>query len=866
MSWRRELAKLGALFRLSKPVDDLAEEIRAHLRMEEQENLESGMPPEEAHYAALRRFGNVTLAQERSREMWVWNWVETLWQDLRYGLRMLTKNPGFTAVAVITLALGIGANTAIFSIVNGVLLRALPYPNAKSLVVAGLSLPDYRDVQESSQAFDRTAVWASNLYTVRDAAGAEQIAGIVASPDFFSVLGGAELGRVFRSDEDREPVTVISHELWQQRFSGDPGVLGKTLDLNSQKWTIVGVMPPAFQFPSAQYKLWVPMGFALAGAPGQAENRALRIFHMVALLKRGVTISRAQAGITALSRELQSQYPQTNKDFTITLLPFDDFLVGNVRSALLIVLALSGCVLLIASMNVANLLLARINVRQREISVRTAMGATRWRLARQVFTESVLLALLGAAAGLLAAFWGVKLFTQLFPAEFPRLQFVPIDFVVLLFTLGTSVFVAVLFGSAPALHALKADTNESLKESGRGFAGGAAGSRLRPALVVAEVALTLVALIGTGLMLRSFQNLRRADPGFDSENLLTMNFSLWKYQDPRRRIAVLNDVLDSIQRTPGVVAVGCGTGLPPVSPQRGTTFEVKGLRVADDSNFAYLIALTPDYFRALGTPLVQGRWFDKRDTESSPRVVIISGELARRLFPKNDPVGNQLRLVNPQQSGEWRTIVGVASTVRFSGLNDPFGAEIFTPFAQTPNVLPGGYLMVRTSGPPLRSVSAIQRAVASVDPQLDVVDVQEMEHLVSQSLAQPRFNTILISTFGGLALLLASIGVYAVIAYSVSLRVHEIGIRMALGAQKPDILKLVVGQGLHPTLMGVVIGIAGALALTRFLSSLLYGVKPTDMPTFVGVSLLLIGLALLATYIPARRATKVDPMVALRYE
>ena len=778
---------------------------------------------------------------------------------------MLLKNPGFSVVALIALALGIGANTAIYSVVYGVLLRPLSYPDADRLLVAGLSVPDYRDVKEANQVFDEMAIWGSNQYNVTVAGESQQALGAVVSPGFFSMLGQAAVGRTFTAEEDREPLVVLSSDLWRRRFGGDPEVLGRSLDLVGISHTIVGVMPPEFQFPNSQFKLWVTFGSALSQAPKQMENRQLRIFRTLAKLKPGITLSQAQAEIDAIAARIEQDHPDTNTGIRIAFTPIYERIVGSTRPALLVLLGTVGFVLLIACANVANLMLARTTARGREIAIRTALGAGRWRVARQLLTESVLLSVIGGALGLIVAVWGIDVLKSLSPNNIPRINEIGINFSVLLFTLGVAVMTGLIFGVVPALQATRFSLSDALKEAGRGLSGSVWGRRVRGGLVVAEIALSLVVLIGAGLLIKSFNRLLSSDPGFVADNMMTMSLELFRLKEPQRRVTVLRDVLAKLEQIPGVVAAGGGTGLPPVSPQRGTRFAIEGQDLTEaGANTAYFLAITANYFRALGTPLIQGREFDERDREGAPKVVVINHSMARALFPNDDPIGKHLKLINPEQSDDWRTIVGVVGDVKYSGLDDTAQQEIYTPFPQTPFLW--SYVMVRTSSDPAAFTASVRSAVSSADPNIIAVNIQPMRELVSQSVSSPRFNTILLSAFAGLALVLAAVGLYGVMSYLVTQRTREIGIRIALGARSRDVFRSVVGNALILALIGVGFGLAGAVAVTRVMSTLLYGVSATDPTTFVVISAMLIGVAVAASSVPARRATKVDPMVALRYE
>ena len=785
-------------------------------------------------------------------------------QDLRFAIRMLLKNPGFTSIAVIALALGVGANTAIFSVVYSVLLKPLPYQNADRLLVGRLSLPDYRDIKEANRSFDEMAVWASNQYSMPVASDSQSSLGATVSSEFFSMLGRPSIGRTFTPEDDREPLVVLSYDLWQRRFGGDPSVLGTTVDLSGRSHTIIGVMPAEFQYPSSEYKLWVTLGSAMSQAPEQAENRQLRIFSALAKLRANVTPAEARAEIDAISRRIEQDHLDTNAGVQIRFTPLFESIVRDVRPALLILLGTVGFVLLIACANVANLMLARTTTREREIAIRAALGAGRIRLARQLLTESVVLSVAGGALGLLAAVWGIDILVALNPKDIPRINSVGINLPVLLFTMGVAVSTGIVFGLAPALQATRFNLNDALKEGSRGVSGSVWGRRVRGALVVSEIALSLVVLIGAGLLIRSFGRLLNSNPGFVADNLVTMNLELFRYKGAQKRASVLRDTLARIEQIPGIVAAGGGSGLPPVTAQRGTRFAVEGLDLQPGENGAYFLAVSPNYFQALGTPLVEGRVFDERDVDGAPKVVIVNQSMARNLFHDGSAIGRHLKLNNPEQSGEWRTIVGVIADVKYQGLDDSALREVYTPFSQTPFLW--SYVMVRTSSEPSSMANGIRSAVSSGEPGLQAVNVQTMRQLVTQSVASPRFNTILLSSFAVIALLLATVGLYGVMSYTVSQQTREIGIRMALGARPRDVFRNVLGNALLLALFGVTAGLLSAFAVTRLMSGLLFGVSATDPLTFILISLLLTGVALGASFVPAHRATKVDPMVALRYE
>ena len=789
--------------------------------------------------------------------------MSNVMQDLRHAIRFFRKSPGFAALAIATLALGIGANTAMFSIVRGVLLRPLPYRDAGRLMTASLSIPDYRDLVASSRSWDGTAIWASNLYNFTRGTESDQLLGGVVSTGFFpsfplppSAACSCPRTRASRASSCRTGSGVRTSERTPPSSAGRWTSPGRT-------YTVIGVMPPDFEFPSGDFRLWVPFEHALGTTPQQMENRSLRIFRVLAHRRAGVSERQAAEDAAAISRRLQKAYPDTNAGFEIRFRPLAEALLGSVRPALVALLATVGLVLLIACANVANLTLARATGREREIAVRSALGAGRGRLVRLLLTESVALATAGGALGTLAAFWAVSLLPRFAPAGMPRVASVHVDGVVLLFALAVSVATGVLFGVVPALEASRVSLSQKLKEGGRGAAGSRRAGRVRHVLVVAEVALSVVVLVGAGLLLRSLGrllNVRRGLQAVEPRHLPRRPVPVRETATEGRR---LRAVLERLSAIPGVVAAGGGTGLPPETPQRGTRFAIAGRVPEDpDASSAYFLGVSPDYFRALGTRVLAGRAFTDRDRENAPPVVVISRGMADRLFPAGDAVGKTLKLVNPDQSDAWRTIVGVVENIRYSGLDDPGANSVYTPFAQTPFVWT--YVMLRTSVPPAALAGTIREAVRSVDPGLVAARLRSMDAIVSKSVATPRFQALLLAGFGALALVLAAIGIYGVISYGVGQRRGEIGVRIALGAESRDVVRLIAGQGMRLVILGVGAGLLGALAGARLLRGLLYEIGTADPVTFGAIAAVLAAVGILASGIPALRASRVDPMTALR--
>ena len=806
--------------------------------------------------------------------------MSTLWQDLRYGMRVLLKQRGFTLVAALALALGIGANTAIFSVVNAVLLRPLPFPEPGRLLVVWTdhrarggpevewaSPEEFEDWRGQNSVFERMAGYTGWGPTLTGQGEPEQLSGAAVSADMFPLFGvEPALGRGFLPEEDRrgaERVVVLGHGLWQRRFGADPGVIGRVITLGGEGHTVVGVMPAGFKSPlQPRAELWRTLRPAL----GPGCGRGCIVLRVVARLRPGVPLERARAEMSTIARRLEAQYPDSQKGVGVALVPLHDQLVRGVRPALLVLLVTVGLVLLISCANVASLTLAQATARAREVAVRLALGAGRGRVARQLLTESLLLALVGAAAGLLLAFWMVDLLKAFSPPGTPRLDEVRIDARVLGFTLVIGLVTGLVFGLVPALQTSKPHLNQALKEGGKGTSAGARSRRLRQTIVVAEVALALTLLVGAGLLLKSFVRLQRVDPGFNSRGILTATIGLPRTGYPERRqiTAFYGQLIERLKALPGVQAAGAVSDLPLGGGASDVSFVVQGrpLPPPGQRPAAWYNSVTTDYFRTMGVRLLRGREFGERDSEQAPRAVIISETMARRFFPDEDPIGKRL---GNGEDDNWREIVGVVADVRHFGLDAEARPTMYFPDRQAPSR--GMSLVVRAGGgDPLALAGAVRGAVLALDPNLAVAGLGTLDALVSDSIATPRFVLLLIGAFAGVALLLAAVGIYGVMAYAVGERTHEIGVRMALGAQPGDVLRLVVGQGMTLVVAGVGLGLVGAFALTRLMATLLFQVSATDPLIFASVPAVLAGVALLACYLPARRATRVDPLVALRYE
>ncbi len=818
-----------------------------------------------------------------------------IWQDLRYGARMLLKSPGITFVVVLALALGIGANTAIFSVVDAVLLRPLPYPESDRLVFLNetskamdeisISYPNFADWRNQNQVFEKIGVYNRASYNLTGGGEPERIITGQVSADLFAALrANPVLGRLYTNDEDKpggSPVVLLSYALWQRRFGGQANIVNQPLTLNGKSYTVIGVMPQGFQFPS-RVEMWVPVG-QLSGEPGWLQRGNHPGLYGVARLKPGVTFAQAKAELDTIGANLEKQYNDSNAGNGIGVRPLIEIFVGDIRRALWVLFAAVAFVLLIACANIANLLLARAQSRQREMAIRSAMGAGRWRIARQLLTESVLLALIGGTLGLLVARWGLALILYISPDAIPRAKEISLDWRVLAFTIGISLVTGVLFGLVPALQAGIVDVHETLKETGRGTSG---KHWLRSSLVVVEVATTLVLLIGAGLMIRSFYRLQKVNPGFAYEQLTSFTVSLpeKKYKTPEQLDQFYGRLLENLRGMPGVESTAAASGLPLGNNGWQTSFVIDGRPrpPRDQTPLMEACLVTPDYFRAMNIPLIRGRYFDDHDDRSSIvgkdlsklneiekemaplNAIIIDEEFARRYWPDEDPIGKRIGM-GSEEHPLFLTVLGVVGRVKMEGLSqDSKRVQGYFPFKQIPSN--GMTVVLKASGDPNQLIAAVRQQVAAIDPDQPIYSVRTMDQIRAESVAPERLNLTLLSIFAGIALVLAIVGIYGVMSYSVTQRTHEIGIRMAIGAQPRDVFRMVIGQGMMLALIGVGIGLVGAFGLTRLMTTMLFGVEPTDPATFAAIAVLLTVVALVACYVPGRRATKVDPVVSLRYE
>jgi len=885
MRWLEKLRlRARSLFRRTRVERELDDELGFHLERQIAENLAAGMSAQEASYAARRSVGGVEQIKEECREMRRVNFAEDLWRDARYAARVLRKSPGFTAAVVLTLALSIGANTAIFSVVQAVLLAPLPFPNPDRLAMVWeeasfLGFPqntpapaNFVDWKKRNHVFEDMAALQGSLMNLTGNGPAEEVEVKEATPNFFPMLGVAPLvGRTFLPEEGQagsSRVVLISQGLWVRRYNANPRIVGQRVRMNGESYAVAGVLPQGFDFPDP-VDVWIPLRLSAA----QWHERSSHYLEVVARLRKGVTMERARMDMAALARQLEREYPDTNKRIGAIVIPLHDQFVGNLRLGLMVLLAAVGGVLLIACANLANLLLARGAARQREIAVRLAMGARRARIVRQVLTETVLLSLAGGAAGGLLAEWTLGFLTKLVPLPLAPTTTVRLDAPVLIFAVIIAVAAGILFGLAPALQISTVSIAETLKQAGRDSVRGVRSS-LRHALVVAQVSVSVALLIGTGLMVETLLHLDRVDPGFRTDHVLCLRTSLPdapRYRQLKDRVEFYQGVLTRVASIPGVESAGYTTFLPLTNRggTNGFVIEGKPRMAIGEYNDANIRVVTPDYLRAIGVRLIAGRFISESDGPDAPPVALVNQTMARQFWPDENPLGRRFKLGDDESTGPWIKIAGVVGDVRQMGLELPARAEMYFAYAQPAASF--GYLSprdlaVRTAQDPLSIAPAVRRAIAAVDPDEPVSHVEPMTALLDAEVSSRRVQAELLGSFTMLALVLAALGIYAVLAYAVTQRTSEIGLRIALGARERDVLAAVMGQGAKLIGAGIILGLAGAWMLTRLMGSLLYGVAPSDPGTFATsvVVLLLVGLG--ACYFPARRAARVDPTLALRHD
>jgi predicted permease len=878
-----------SLRRRSQQQAQLEQEIQSHLQMAASDRIDRGESVERAQSAARREFGNVALVQQVTRDQWGWRWLEEFLRDLRYGVRILRKNSGFTIVAVLTLALGIGANTALFSVIDAVLLRPLPFHDPGRLVVirsvdlrdsthgGEISYPAFLDWRLRSRSFEGMSVWNTNNLTYTGGDQPESVPCAVVSANLFSVLGvSPALGSGFTLDEDlpgrdQQPV-VLSYEFWQSHFGGDPNVLGRALTLDGGKYSVVGVMPAHFQFPvqRERVELWTTIAHDLQGKSAIAAQRGAAYLEVIARLTPGIEISQAQSEVLLVQEQLNRQYPE-NRPKGVVIQSESDQIIGAMRPALMILLGAVGFVLLIACANVASLLLARATVRQKEFTVRSALGASRWMIVRQLLTESVLLAMAGGMLGLLLARWAISALISMAPEGLARTSEIALDLRVLGFAFVVALATGVLFGLAPAVQASRSNLNRVLGEGGRGSSAAPGGTRLRGALVASQLAIAFVLLIGAGLVLRSFDRLRQVDPGFRADHVLTFLLDVPSHRHPgAQRSVFVRELLQSTRALPGVKSASAVFGLPLNQDQSAfTTLDIEGHPVPSSQRprVAFRI-IESQYFHTMGIRLLQGRTFTPHDEQGGPPLAIVNETFARQIFKGENPLG---RRVKPNisfgaiEDPPMREIVGVTADVKSSSISGNAVPEVYAP--QTPTDFIGEMtIVVRTETDPNALVPAMRSLVSSMDKDLPLREVKTLEQYVSGSISAPRFEAVLLGTFAVLAFVLTIIGLYGVISYSVAQRTREMGIRIAFGAQQGSISQMVMREGALLALIGIGAGFTASFFTVRLIRDLLYGIGATDPATFIVVPLLLLGVALLACYVPARRAMRVDPIVALRYE
>jgi predicted permease len=895
------ITRLKGLFGIDRLDHDLAEELQSHIQMRTRDNVAAGMPSDAARYDAQRRFGSTTLVKEDTRAMDIIGWIETLGQNLRYAVRMLRRSPGFTAVAILTLALGIGGNVAIFTVVRAVLLSPLPYSHPEQLVRVyddlrgsnthdvGMSVPELWDLRDKSGVFqDISALWSVDA-NLTGGDQPQRVELLATSPDYFTMLGAQpQLGRVYTPQDAQPGFTegvVLSDGFWRRTFGADPNVLGRKIRVDSDLYTVIGVMPPDFRHPGRtltnEVDLWGAAGYMGQPFPVPVLRSVRLLPGAMARLRPGITLAQAQARLDTLSAQLTREYPgeyPAAAGWGLRLVSVQEDLVGNVRTELFVLFGAVAFVLLIACVNLANLLLARSASRQREISIRLAIGAGRRRLIAQLLTESVLLATISGGVALLTVVWLKAWLLRLAPVDLPRLHEVSFSPGVLLFAFAVSILTGVIFGIAPAIQTARSSHVANLREGSRGSGSSKHQIKISRFLVASEIALSLILLIGTGLLLRSFWHLAEVHPGFDPHRLVTTRIWLPFPNDPsednyptvEKRAAFIREVLRRVSALPGVeeASIGSPNSLPMTDARAQFPFSIEN-RPADSERapVAEWTSVSPSYFHVLKAPLIKGRFFSDSDDSKGQQVALINETLARHYWPDADPIGQHIKLIgagNAPSQVSWKAIVGVIGDIKSDGFDAASAPHIYIPEFQSPTY--GSVVYLRTGADPASLGAAVRQEVQEVDPSIPVFSLQTMDDVLSNYLAQRRFALELLGIFAGVALLLASIGIYGVMAYTFSQRTNEIGIRMAMGAQRSDILKIAASEGAVVVAFGIVSGILGAALFTRFLQSMLFEVKSSDPATYVAISALLAAVTLLACLVPARRATRVDPLIALRQD
>ena len=883
-AWVRRLVSQTRVWLSPRQVDqDFDQELEVHLDLLTEESVRRGMSPEEAKRAARIRLGGPTQLKETNRELQGLPVIETFLQDTRYAFRMLRKNPGFTAVAVLTLALGIGANTAIFSVVYAVLLKPLPYTNPEQLFTAfqanvqqgiaetGCSYLNFEEWRAQNHAFSELAGIVAHQLTLTGRVEPTVVNTSVVTPEFFALVDVKPLaGRIFFPQDGKQgapPVALVSEDLWRGRFGADPNIIGTSINLDQRPFTVIGIMPGAFRTPFfTKQEVWIP----LVQDPVFSTfmpNRGLHLLPVIGRLKPGVSVAQAQAEMDAISGRLAAEFPAENNGWTVRLVPLQKEIVGDVRTALLVLLGAVGLVLLIACANIANLLLARATSRSKEIAVRTALGAGRARIIRQLLSETAVLGLLGGAVGIALAYWGVKALSSLLPSSLPQMNPIRVDYFVLGFALLLSAIAGLAFGLVPAMFAANADIQNALREGARS---GESRNRRRARsfLAVVEISLAMVLLMTAGLLLRSFARLTSVSPGFDAQHIVKADISLpqFQYSTPQQWAAFSEELLARIQSDPGLQDSAVVVPRPIADRNVNLPFDIVGNppSSASASRTASFVSVSPDYFRVMGIPLLAGRFFNQHDISSAPRVSIISEAMARLYFPNQNPLGKQLTFGFPPNGEAMREIVGIVGNVRDVALGQNPGAMMYVPFAQAP--FWGANLVVKSTLSTSSVAAAIRQEVQKMDKDIPVTDVAKMPDLIDASVAQPRFRTFLLGLFAVMALVLAATGIFGVISYSVSRRTNEIGIRVALGASRNTILSMILRETLILTLAGLAVGLPCTLAASHLVGHMLFNISANDPATLAAVAFSLAAVAALAGYIPARRAVRVDPMAALRYE